>query len=329
MIEEKLIRFLNNSTSPKENREVMDWMSKDGSEDLFVTMLQRKWDSEKPNQVDESKEQKLLDNIHRATLKNHNIHRGRQGFELFLKFGKVAATFLLLVFCTYFLYDAILPKKKEEVVVEIEATKIYKRVAVGEKLRLLLPDKSEVIVNSLSTISFDSDFGVRNRDIELDGEAFFSIAPDMTKPFRVKTGAVVTTALGTAFNAFARDSEVKIALTQGNVNVANESKIISLIPGEMASFKEEDAMNLRKGKFDPIKTTLWKEGKIQFQSKPLREILNSLERWYGVRFVINASDNRKVTGLFNNESLKDILTGLSFSLDFEYEINNKNVVIKF
>lgn len=329
MKEEKLIRFLNNRTSPKENREVMDWMSKDGSEDLFVTMLQRKWDSEKPNQVDESKERKLLYNIHRATLKNHNIHRGRQVFELFLKFGKVAATFLLLVFCTYFLFDAILPKKKEEVVVIIEATKIYKRVAVGEKLRLLLPDKSEVIVNSLSTISFDSDFGVRNRNIELEGEAYFSIVPDKDRPFQVRTGAVVTTALGTAFNAAYRDSEVKIALTQGKVNVANKTHTISLIPGEMASFQENNSVNLRTGKFDPVKTTLWKEGKIQFQSTPFREILNSLEKWYGVRFVINAHDNRKVTGLFNNESLEDILTGLSFSLDFEYQINQKNVVIKF
>lgn len=329
MKEEKLIRFLNNRTSPKENREVMEWLSKNGSEDQLVSKLQQKWDSEKPNQVDESKARELLDNIHSATLKNHNIHRRKQVFELFLKFGKVAATFLLLVFSAYFLYDAVVPKEKEVVVTAIEVTKIYKRVAVGEKLRVMLPDKSEVIVNSSSTISFDSNFGVRNREIELEGEAFFSVAPDKAKPFQVKTGAVVITALGTAFNAFARDSEVKIALTEGKINVANEAQLISLIPGEMASFKGKDPMNLKKRKFDPVKTILWKEGKIQFQSKPFSEILSSLESWYGVSFVMNANSNRKVTGLFNNESLKDILTGLSFSLDFEYEINNKNVVIKF
>lgn len=329
MKEEKLIRFLNNDTSPKENREVLEWLSKNGSEDKFVGMLIRKWDLENPGQVNPLKQKKLLDRIHSATLKSPNTHKGGQIFELFLKYGKVAATFLLLVFSAYFLFEGIIPKEKEEVVTAIEVTKIHKKVAVGEKLKLTLPDKSEVIVNSLSTISFDSDFGVRNRDIELDGEAFFSVAPDKEKPFRVKTGTVTTTALGTSFNAFVRESEIKIALTEGKVNVGNESQLLTLVPGEMVSVQEKDPVNLKKGKFDPVKTTLWKEGKIQFQSKPFREILSSLEKWYGVRFVTNANDNRKVTGLFNNESLKDFLTGLSFSLDFEYEIKDKTVTIKF
>jgi ferric-dicitrate binding protein FerR (iron transport regulator) len=327
--EEKLIRFLNNRTSPKENREVLEWLSQDGSEERFVGMLQRKWDSENSDHVDALKQKKLLDRIHSATLKSRKIHKGGKIFEIFLKYGKVAATYLLFVFSAYFLFEAVIPKEKEEVVMAVEAIKIHKRVALGEKLKLTLPDKSEVIVNSLSTISFDSDFGVRNRDIELDGEAFFSVAPDKEKPFRVKTGSVTTTALGTSFNAFVRESEVRIALTEGKVSVGNESQLLSLVPGEMASLQEKDPMNLKKGKFDPAKTTLWKEGKIQFQSQPFGEVLNSLEKWYGVQFVSNANDNRKVTGLFTNESLEEILTGLSFSLVFEYEINDKNVIIKF
>ena len=329
MKEEKLIRFLNNRTSPKENREVLEWLSQDGSEERFVGMLQRKWDSENSDHVDALKQKKLLDRIHSATLKSRKIHKGGKIFEIFLKYGKVAATYLLFVFSAYFLFEAVIPKEKEEVVMAVEAIKIHKRVALGEKLKLTLPDKSEVIVNSLSTISFDSDFGVRNRDIELDGEAFFSVAPDKEKPFRVKTGSVTTTALGTSFNAFVRESEVRIALTEGKVSVGNESQLLSLVPGEMASLQEKDPMNLKKGKFDPAKTTLWKEGKIQFQSQPFGEVLNSLEKWYGVQFVSNANDNRKVTGLFTNESLEEILTGLSFSLVFEYEINDKNVIIKF
>ncbi|HSI77121.1 MAG TPA: hypothetical protein VK957_14570, partial [Lunatimonas sp.] len=145
---------MNNHTSPKENREVVEWLSKDGSEEKFVCMLRRKWDSENPDQVEASKQKTLLDNIHSATLKSRNIHKGREIFELFLKSAKVAATLLLFVFSAYFLFEAVIPKEREEVVTAFEANKIYKRVAVGEKLKLMLPDKSEVIVNSLSTISF-------------------------------------------------------------------------------------------------------------------------------------------------------------------------------
>lgn len=329
MKEEKLIRFVNNRTSSEENKEVMDWLSLDGSEDKFISLLQRSWDSKQPEAVNESKQRQILDNIHKATLKSRKPHEGSQLFGMFLKSGRIAATFALLVFSAYFLYVAVMQQEKESTRVDVPAIKIYKHVAAGEKLRLLLPDKSEVIVNSLSTLSFYSDFGIRNREIELDGEAYFSVAPNRDMPFQVKTGSVVTTALGTAFNAFARDSEVEISLTEGSVNVANEAQILSLNPGEMASFHEEHGTDLTKGKFDPVKTTLWKEGKIQFQSKPLQDILKSLEKWYGVQFEINAYDNRKVTGLFNNESLEDILTGLGFSLDFDYQINQKNVIINF
>ncbi len=309
--------------------EVMDWLSKSGSEDQFLNMLQKDWDSGKANKVSKLKQQEILDNIHQATLKSRISPNGNQVSYQFLKFGKVAATFLIFLFSGYFLYEALVLKEDEAAVAEIPVIKITKHTAPGEKLRLLLPDKSEIIVNSLSTITFYSDFGSSNREIELEGEAFFSVAPDKYKPFKVKTGAVVTTALGTAFNAYAREEEVKISLTEGSVNVVKEKQVLSLVPGEMASVVKGSVNALTKEKFDPLVTTLWKEGKIRFQSKPLREILQSLETWYGVRFETKAFENRKVTGLFNNESLEDILTGLSFSLGFEYQIDQKNVVIKF
>lgn len=329
MKEEKLIRFLNNRTSPKENREVMEWLAENGAEDTFIGMLQRKWKSGKPAQVKEPKQRQLLERIHQATLKSRKEHQGKQIFGLFLRFGRIAATFLLVAFCIFYLYEALIRTKAVETLSEAAPTKIQKHTSAGEKLKVTLPDQSEVIVNSLSTISFYSDFGIRTREIELEGEAFFSIAPDKEKPFQVKTGAVKTTALGTAFNAYSRESEVRISLTEGRVNVANEDQILSLVPGEMAFVQLDDFSALTIEKFDPDQTILWKEGKIRFQSKPFSEILISLENWYGVRFETKAFANRKVTGLFNNESLEDILTGLSFSLGFEYQIDQKNVFIKF
>ncbi|WP_162340548.1 FecR family protein [Cyclobacterium salsum] len=329
MKKEKLIKFLNNLTTAKDNREVMDWLKKTGSEDRFLNLIEKDWNFGRPAKVSQSKQQQMLDHIHKATLKNQEVHNGKAIFQQFLKLGKVAATFLLLLFSVYFLYELGFSKKGEPILAEVAPMKIQKSTAAGEKLRLLLPDKSEVVVNSLSTLTFYSDFGIDNREIILEGEAFFSVAPDKEKPFIVKTGAVATTALGTAFNAYSRAEGVKISLTEGRVNVTKNAQVISLLPGEMALEQSEMASGLSKAKFDLDQTTLWKEGKIRFQSKPFKEILQTLENWYGVRFETKALDNRKVTGLFNNESLEDILTGLSFSLGFEYQINQKNVVIKF
>lgn len=320
---------MNNLTTTKENREVMDWLSKPDSEDQFLNILQKDWDSGKGKKVSKLKQEELLNNIHRATLKSRKTSKAKQVFNHFRRLSKVAATFLLILFSGYFLYEGILLQEDDGAVAEIPVSTITKQTAAGEKLRLTLPDRSEVILNSLSTINFSSDFGSKDREIVLEGEAFFSVAPDKDKPFKVTTGTVVTTALGTAFNAYAREETVKISLTEGNVNVSIEKQVLSLVPGEMASVVTCNDSALTKEKFDPAVTTLWKEGKIRFQSKPLSEILQSLETWYGVRFETKAYSDRKVTGLFNNESLEDILTGLSFSLGFDYDIDEKNVRINY
>lgn len=320
---------MNNLTTTKENREVMDWLSKPDSEDQFLNILQKDWDSGKGKKVSKLKQEELLNNIHRATLKSRKTSKAKQVFNHFQRLSKVAATFLLILFSGYFLYEGILLQEDDGAVAEIPVSTITKQTAAGEKLRLTLPDRSEVILNSLSTINFSSDFGSKDREIVLEGEAFFSVAPDKDKPFKVTTGTVVTTALGTAFNAYAREETVKISLTEGKVNVSKEKQVLSLVPGEMASVVKGNDSALTKEKFDPAVTTLWKEGKIRFQSKPLSEILQSLETWYGVRFETKAFSDRKVTGLFNNESLEDILTGLSFSLGFDYDIDEKNVRINY
>ncbi|WP_375582853.1 FecR family protein [Cyclobacterium xiamenense] len=329
MKEEKLIRFLNHRTTPEENREVTEWLAENGAEDRFVDMLRKRWDEEEPPQVTESKQRQLLEQIHRATLKGQMKRPASQVFGFFFTFGRIAATFLLVAFTAFYLHEAFLQRDTVEPLAALPPTKIQKHTQAGEKLTLRLPDGSEVIVNSLSTIAFYSDFGSRTREIELEGEAYFSIAPDKARPFQVKTGTVHTTALGTEFNAYSRDEVIRISLTEGRVAVAKEDQLLSLEPGEMASVKLDGQSALRKGKFDPEQTTLWKEGMIRFQSKPFQEILQSLEHWYGVRFETSGDTGRKVTGLFKNESLEAILTGLSFSLGFDYEIDEKNVRIKF
>ncbi|SEJ51910.1 ferric-dicitrate binding protein FerR, regulates iron transport through sigma-19 [Cyclobacterium xiamenense] len=327
--EEKLIRFLNNRTSPEENREVTEWLAENGAEDRFIDMLRKTWEAEALPQVTESKQRQLLEQIHRATVKHQRQRPASQVFGFFFTFGRMAATFLLVAFTAFYLHEAFLQRDTVEPLAALPPTKIQKHTQAGEKLTLRLPDQSEVIVNSLSTITFYSDFGVRTREIELEGEAFFTVAPDKERPFEVKTGTVKTTALGTAFNAYAREEVVRISLTEGKVAVAREDEQLSLEPGEMASVQLNAHSALRKGTFDPMQTTLWKEGMIRFQSEPFGEILQSLEHWYGVRFERSGDTNRKVTGLFKNESLDAILTGLSFSLGFDYEIDKKNVRIKF
>src|SRR5690606_33977284 len=88
---------------------------------------------------------------------------------------------------------------------------IQKGTAPGEKLQVILPDGTRVWLNSVSELEFPEHFGSKERSVSLSGEAFFEVAKDSIRPFRVVANGTVTTALGTSFNVEAKSSDgVKI-----------------------------------------------------------------------------------------------------------------------
>nr|WP_241265234.1 FecR family protein [Algoriphagus aestuariicola] len=214
-----------------------------------------------------------------------------------------------------------------------ETLKVYSReTKVGEKLRIRLPDQTYVVLNANSRIEFDSDYGKSKRSIKVSGEAFFDVASNEKVPFIVDSGELQTTALGTEFNVFSRDGIEKIALTEGKVKVEIENLPTAdtkfLEPGQMATLKENTG-EISSSSFDPTILTAWKEGRIRFRRTSLKDIVANLQTWYGVEIQVKKTINlnRKVSGEFNNESLENILEGLSFSMGFSFSINENQVSI--
>ena len=328
--EEKLIRFLNNKSSPREREEVLQWLESPGVEQELETWMMARWENDPvPVSTDEAYYPRLLQKIHLATVGSAESRPKPPRRISILSIARMAATYLLLLFSGYLLYNSWTPDSSEPLAEAVPAKTIERTTRAGEKLKVILPDKSEVTLNSLSTFRFDSNFGKKDRIISLDGEAYFEIASDPERPFKVHTGGVVTTALGTSFNAYYRDSKVEVALTEGKVRVSHNTNEVELMPGEMA-IRAPQGEGLKTRKFNIGHTTAWKEGKIRFKSMPLAEIISTLETWYGVTIVVqgNVDRQRKVSGLFDNESLEEILKGICFSLDLEHTISGKKVTIK-
>ena len=324
MEEEKLIRFLNRQSSRKEDEEVSAWLSQPGSDKALEEMFQKTWTNNAPPEPGcEALYDKMLKKIHDATaVKRTRLIPNKQ----WVRWTGMAAGYLLLLLSAFLLFQMW---NKYTPPVE-QATVVERTTVAGEKLKIKLPDQSTVIVNSLSTIRFDADFGKTNRLIHLEGEAYFEIKPDKDLPFVVQTQDVRTTALGTAFNAKSKNEKVAISLTEGKVSVSHHRGQVELKPGQMAVLDNFGKNGLKLGNFDPGSVTAWKEGKISFKSNTLEEILADLEDWYGVKFSTKGKVGleRKVTGVFDNNNLQNILNGLSFSLNLEYSINGTEVIIQ-
>lgn len=212
---------------------------------------------------------------------------------------------------------------------------VSKSALPGEKKKLSLPDGSIVILNSGSELRYQQGFGSENRDILLTGESYFEVAKDSLLPFRVYSGAVMTEALGTAFNVSAfPGEEARVKLLEGKVKVElqgndqEENDRVFLSPGEQASAGMEQ---FGKEKFDRRTALLWTEGTLFFDDQPWKVVTATLERWYGVEITEKGHipSEVKVSGEFHRDNLENVLKSISYSFHFDFTIQNKQVTIQF
>ncbi len=246
---------------------------------------------------------------------------------------KIAAVLIGFVFLSMgvLFYQNIENSKKNELVAK---AKYIERVAEkGAKMTITLGDGSKIKLNSGSKLIFPDHFAKDKREVFLEGEAFFEVARDESRPFLITTGDVVTKVLGTSFNIKSYNSnKVEVAVATGKVSVkekgAESANEVLLLPSEMATY-EKGHKTLEKGSFDAEELLSWKDGVIVFKNADFEEVQERLERWYGVTFIINKKPNyqKEYKGNFTNKSLEDVLEGVSFSLGFKYKIEGKVVEI--
>lgn len=216
-----------------------------------------------------------------------------------------------------------------------QETGIYQLVTYkGEKSYLQLPDGTKVWLNSCTTLKYAQDYGRSNRDIFLNGEAYFEVAKNKNLPFVVKTNGISVEALGTVFNvcAYGEDTYLMTTLFSGKVAVrpASASQQVLLEPNQVAVYhKSKDKIEVVP--YDKRQFAQWKDGYLTFERMSLQEITKLLERNYNVVFLY---DNQKIktlkfSGSFrNSEDLSGILNVIKTNTGIQYEIKKDTIVIK-
>ncbi|MDN5212284.1 FecR domain-containing protein [Fulvivirgaceae bacterium BMA12] len=213
-----------------------------------------------------------------------------------------------------------------------EIVYINKSNPKGQKSIIRLRDGTEVHLNSNSTLKYTSDFGIGNRKVELNGEAYFSVAKDQKKPFTVISGNILTTALGTEFNINCRTgNNPRIILTEGKIKVEDRSKYTTpliLLPNQSIDYDIDTGFSAITD-IDNLDEILWIHGVLKFEHTPLIKVIDELENWYGVKIqVVGNPQGLHYSGEFKGEYLSNILESMSFSLGLEYVQENEFVELK-
>ncbi len=159
--------------------------------------------------------------------------------------------------------------------------------ANGNQYQLILTDGSKVWLNAASSIRFPTAFTGDERKVEITGEAYFEVAKDATKPFRVefksKSGEnEEVEVLGTHFNvnAYEDEPEMKTTLLEGSVRIKNGDGIKMLAPGQQARITSKGIEI--KNNIDLDQVVAWKNGYFVFNSVDIYTLMRQVQRWYDV-----------------------------------------------
>ncbi|WP_320167875.1 FecR domain-containing protein [Mangrovibacterium marinum] len=255
-----------------------------------------------------------------------NQDRSRKKIAPSVLLMRIAAAFFLpLLLTTAFLYfnQARLQKQYSAFVAGQSGKNIAVQAPIGTRTVVDLPDGSKVWLNSGSRLTYPAFFADNQREVRLEGEAFFDIEKE-SKPFLVQNSGPTVKVYGTRFNVndYADEDHVVVALEEGSVALDLKGKEAFLHPGEVSVYhRNEHSLSIAKNDLEPL--LCWKDGKLIFRNTSLDEIVRVLQRQYNVVFEFDDPSlaGYQYNATFRNESLEQILQLLKVSapqMQFEY-----------
>jgi transmembrane sensor len=199
----------------------------------------------------------------------------------------------------------------------------------GGQYNIVLADGTKVYLNTVSSIKYPTQFNGDQRIVELEGEAYFEVAKNKSKPLIVKSGDQSIEVLGTHFNvhAYNNESVIKTTLLEGSVAVTYKNQKAILKPGQQSNVSDSfNKIAIRK--VDTEAAIAWKNGRFKFDNADLKTVMKQLERWYGIKVEYrgDVSDVRFNGGTFMNKNLSEVLKVLELS-NIKFKVEGKTIIV--
>ncbi|NII81972.1 FecR domain-containing protein [Pedobacter riviphilus] len=192
--------------------------------------------------------------------------------------------------------------------------------------KITLPDGSKVMLNAMSELKFPVSFAGNERSVSLKGEAYFEVAKDAARPFKVKLNESEVEVLGTHFNVSAYNQTAKTTLLEGSVKVSNGKSSHILIPGKQAL---SDQQNIAVAKGDVDKAVAWCKDDFYFSNDALEPVMTEISRWYDLKLVYKKKiPEIHITGHVSRKvKLSEVLDMLKDVSNLSFGIEGRNLII--
>ena len=329
MDQEKIWSHLSRKISGEETEEdvqqVEKWLGEKSSNRKVYGRLQQMW---KYNQPTEGNYASLFDLVKRriSVSQSKPISFSSRIHPLF----KVAAALAIILLSNFLVYQY--GQKKDNKLVTWQEIIVPR----GNRMKLILPDKSSVWLNNETHFKYASDFSTGNRVVELSGEAYFDVHHDAGHPFVVKIGDQRIKVMGTRFsvNAYPEDRVIETSLISGsvefdcNLKVNGESKFM-IEPGN-SLFYDKQSNTVTRQKIQSSYFEYWESGVYAFKDESFESLAVKIKRIFNVEIIFKDEYLKKktYTGTINiNDNIFLFMEALRLTsvepIEYQY---NKNII---
>jgi len=244
-----------------------------------------------------------------AIVEKTNQHKFKNTVTLLRRLAAIAAVFLLFAIVTTWHYQVK------------EITPALTKV-LGDKKAIKLADGSIVFLNKNAVFSYPEYFDGDQRLVKLEGEAYFEIARDVSRPFKITGTHASVEVLGTSFNLKTDIESTEVSVTSGKVKVIsaynNQEVILTKDQYAVVSNKHLVKYEEQRGNF-----LSWKTGSFVFKEMPITDVVADLNTYYGNKINLNKEDvDCLLSASFNKDSISEVLEILKLSCNLK--TNEKN-----
>lgn len=211
---------------------------------------------------------------------------------------------------------------------------VYNTIATpkGGQYQLRLPDGSKIWLNAASSLRYPANLAsLKERRVELDGEAYFEIAKDIHKPFVVVTDKQEVKVLGTHFNIknYIDDKTTKTTLLEGSVQVTVQSsaQFVILKPGQQSELNSRAIKIFAVDVEDEID---WKNGDFVFKAEKLQSIMRKIARWYNVEvdYQDDVPQDVELEGLVSrSKSITEVLKLMESTDKVHFKLDGRKITV--
>lgn len=359
-----IARKFSGDITPEEIAELELLLVKNPKENYAVEILNDLWNSKPPinRQYSENKYKELVLRMqHTGIDEGHFTDNDKiTGIDIGTKPQKTKkwifgiASLLITGVTVFFL----LQNDKADKINQALPAKNEVNTKYGSKTQLVLPDGTKVWLNAGSKMTYEKNYGIHSREINLTGEAYFDVVKNAEKPFIIHADKVTIKVLGTAFNirCYPDEKNTETSLVRGSLEVTvkgSQQKFI-LKPNEKLIIRNSGILTEKRKRSAVVNTsdelnnneielshisllpqdssiveTSWVNNRLVFRSESFDEVALKMERWYNVNIEIEDEKlkSKKFTGVFENETVDQALAAMQLTTSFLYRISNEHIII--